>query len=263
MKSKKRFGQNFLNDSIVQDRIVTYFDPKSDQSIIEIGTGLGNLTIPIYHIIKKSFITIEIDADLIKYLLSFYPDIFQVVKILNSDIMKLDFDLIMKKSLKYRIIGSLPYNIAIPIMVRFFSHHKKLIDMHFVLQKEIVDRLIASPNIKLYGRTSVLFQYHFSINPIFHISPYSFRPIPKVNSTFVRFKPYKNRIYPICEVNLLKLITRVAFHQRRKKILNSLKEFFNIEDYSQLCIDYNMRAENLTILEYCKLTNWLSKKERN
>ncbi|WP_197538470.1 16S rRNA (adenine(1518)-N(6)/adenine(1519)-N(6))-dimethyltransferase RsmA, partial [Candidatus Riesia pediculischaeffi] len=223
---------------------------------------LGNLTIPIYERIKHRFITIEIDRDLVHYVLFFHSEIFKVVRILEFDIMKLHLGLLIKKSTKYRIFGSLPYNIAIPIMLKFLSRYENLFDMHFVLQEEIADRLTAKPNHKSYGRISVLFQYYFKIDRFFDISSKSFNPVPKVNSTFVRFRPHKN-FYPSCEIDLLQLITRVAFHQRRKKILNSLKGLFSIDDYKKLHIDENMRAENLTVLDYCNLSNELSSKRRH
>ncbi|AMA64971.1 Ribosomal RNA small subunit methyltransferase A [Candidatus Arsenophonus lipoptenae] len=256
--ARKCFGQHFLTDQLIINDIVNFFNPKVNQSIVEIGPGFGALTVPVSNRIDHMTI-IELDRNLAIYL-SLHPMLLGKITVIQKDAMTFDFSKILKKNNKLiRIFGNLPYNISIPLIFHIFAYSDIIFDMNFMLQKEVVNRLIAKPNTKTYGRLSVMAQYYCKIIPILNIPPSAFTPVPKVESTVVRFIPHELNPYSICDVKLLRLITTRAFNQRRKTIRNSLGSLFKIEDFKQLDINLNNRAENISIENYCKLACKLSK----
>ncbi|VAY02173.1 Ribosomal RNA small subunit methyltransferase A [Arsenophonus endosymbiont of Aleurodicus dispersus] len=255
---RKRFGQNFLTDQFIIDNIVTAFNPKPDQAIVEIGPGLGALTLPVSEHIENMTI-IELDHDLTVRLAA-HPALSAKLTIIPNDAMTIDFGEIMKeKGQSLRVFGNLPYNISTPLMFHLFTYINVIVDMNFLLQKEVVNRLIARPNTKAYGRLSVMAQYYCQIMPILAVPASAFTPAPKVDSAVVKLISHQRNPYLICDVKLLSRITTQAFNQRRKKIRNSLIDLFTLQDFAQLGIDPNCRAENISVENYCNLARKLAK----
>ncbi|QBY42034.1 16S rRNA (adenine(1518)-N(6)/adenine(1519)-N(6))-dimethyltransferase RsmA [Arsenophonus nasoniae] len=256
--ARKRFGQNFLTDPFIIDNMVTAFNPKPDQAIVEIGPGLGALTLPVSEHIENMTV-VELDRDLAARLAA-HPALSAKLTIIQNDAMTIDFGAIAKeKGQPLRAFGNLPYNISTPLMFHLFTYTNAIADMNFMLQKEVVNRLVAGPNTKAYGRLSVMAQYYCQIIPILAVPPSAFTPAPKVDSAVVRLIPHQRNPYPICDVKLLSRITTQAFNQRRKTIRNSLSDLFSVQDFEQLGIDPNCRAENISVENYCKLACRLAK----
>ncbi|WGL98781.1 16S rRNA (adenine(1518)-N(6)/adenine(1519)-N(6))-dimethyltransferase RsmA [Arsenophonus sp. aPb] len=256
--ARKRFGQNFLTDPFIIDNMVTAFNPKPDQAIVEIGPGLGALTLPVSEHIENMTV-VELDRDLAARLAA-HPALSAKLTIIQDDAMTIDFGAIAKeKGQPLRVFGNLPYNISTPLMFHLFTYTNAIADMNFMLQKEVVNRLVAGPNTKTYGRLSVMAQYYCQIIPILAVPPSAFTPAPKVDSAVVRLIPHQRNPYPICDVKLLSRITTQAFNQRRKTIRNSLSDLFSVQDFEQLGIDPNCRAENISVENYCNLACKLAK----
>ncbi|CAL1329286.1 16S rRNA (adenine(1518)-N(6)/adenine(1519)-N(6))-dimethyltransferase RsmA [Candidatus Providencia siddallii] len=253
---RKCFGQNFLIDNFVIKNIVNIIDPKPDQSIIEIGPGFGSLTKVICNKINNITV-IEIDSNLVKYLIS-NSFLKNKITVIHKNAMMFNFGLFAKqKGQSIRIFGNLPYNISTQLIFYLFKFNNLIFDMHFMLQKEVVNRLIAKPGNKNYGSLSVIIQYYCNVIPILEVLPTSFIPIPKVYSSFVKLVPHKKKQYFVKNINLLKFITKQAFNNRRKTIKNSLKKYFNVNQLINLNINPELRAENISFEEYCKMSNYL------
>ncbi|BGI50951.1 MAG: 16S rRNA (adenine(1518)-N(6)/adenine(1519)-N(6)) -dimethyltransferase RsmA [Arsenophonus endosymbiont of Ceratovacuna japonica] len=256
--ARKRFGQFFLIDQFIINKIVDALNPKPNEIIIEIGPGLGALTLPVSKYIDK-MIVIELDRNLVSILAK--DPIFRTkLTIIENDVMKINFSAIAKeKGKSLRIFGNLPYNISTSLIFYLINYINNIIDMNFMLQKEVVNRLIAEPNTKIYGRLSIMAQYYYNIITILEIPSSSFIPIPKVNSSVIRLIPHQKNPYTICNVKLLNYIVTQAFNQRRKVVYNSLNNLFSIQDFKQLGINKNYRAENISVENYCKLASRLEK----
>lgn len=256
---KKKWGQNFLNDQNIISSIIKIINPKQYQTIIEIGPGLGALTQPILNIIDF-LILIELDLQLINKLRQICDH--KKLKILHQDVMTVNFfHLCNQSKKKLRLIGNLPYNIASKLIIYLFQYIDIIDDMHFMLQKEVADRIIAQPHSKNYGRLSILTQYYYQVFPVLKISKHSFIPSPNIESAMIKFVPHHHsNPYPAINVELLSMITQAAFHQRRKIIRNSLSPFFSATEIIKQGININMRAENLTIQQFCMLTKVLHNK---
>ncbi|MFP3029153.1 MAG: 16S rRNA (adenine(1518)-N(6)/adenine(1519)-N(6))-dimethyltransferase RsmA [Arsenophonus sp.] len=256
--ARKRFGQIFLTDRFIIDNIVTAFNPKPNQAIVEIGPGLGALTLPVTKHIENITV-IELDRDLAARLAS-HPALSPKLTIIQNDALTIDFGAIAKeKGQPLRVFANLPYNISTPLIFHLFSYANAIYDINFMLQKEVVNRLVARANTKAYGRLSVMAQYYCQIIPILSVPSSAFTPAPKVDSAVVRLIPHQLNPYPICDVKLLSLVTRQAFNQRRKIIRNSLSYLFGEDDFKQLGIDLNYRAENISVENYCNLARRLAK----
>lgn len=252
--ARKRFGQNFLNDDNVIENIVAAIQPKKDQALVEIGPGLAALTVPISQLVDQLTV-VEIDRDLAARLLN-NPFLKHKINVIQEDAMMVDFTILaqqMKQPL--RVFGNLPYNISTPLMFHLFQFTHAISDMHFMLQKEVVNRLVAAPNSKAYGRLSVMAQYYCQIIPILEVPPYAFKPAPKVDSAVVKLIPHAEIPHKVKDVRMLSRITTEAFNQRRKTIRNSLGNLFNSEQLSALNLDLDARAENLTLQQYCQLAD--------
>ncbi len=255
--ARKRFGQNFLSDHFVIDSIVTAIHPQPGQAIVEIGPGLGALTIPVAQKIDKMTV-IELDRDLAARL-AVHPELASKLTIRQQDAMTADFaELAAEAGQPLRVFGNLPYNISTPLMFHLFTYTNAIRDMHFMLQKEVVNRLVAGPNSKAYGRLTVMAQYYCQIIPVLEVPPTAFRPAPKVDSAVVRLVPHAEIPYPVQNIRMLSRITTQAFNQRRKTIRNSLGDLFTPEQLTELGLDLTLRAENITVEQYCRLANWLS-----
>ncbi|MDF7670152.1 16S rRNA (adenine(1518)-N(6)/adenine(1519)-N(6))-dimethyltransferase RsmA [Orbaceae bacterium ESL0721] len=250
--ARKRFGQNFLHDEFIIESIIAAIQPKPDQALVEIGPGLAALTVPMSKYVDQLTV-IEIDRDLVARL-NDNPLLKDKVTVINQDALLIDFNQLSSELAKpLRVFGNLPYNISTPIMFHLFKYADVITDMHFMLQKEVVQRLVAAPNSKSYGRLTIMAQYFCQIIPVLEVPPSSFSPAPKVDSAVVKLIPYKNRPYNVKDVSILSRITTAAFGQRRKTIRNSLSNLFTEEQLIELDINPNLRAENLTIAQYCLL----------
>jgi 16S rRNA (adenine1518-N6/adenine1519-N6)-dimethyltransferase len=255
--ARKRFGQNFLTDQFVIDSIVSAIHPLPDQAVVEIGPGLAALTEPVASRLN-SMTVVELDRDLAARLET-NPKMAGKLRVIQSDAMKVDFGELSKElGQPLRVFGNLPYNISTPLMFHLFSYTDAIADMHFMLQKEVVNRLVAGPNSKAYGRLSVMAQYYCQIIPVLEVPPTAFTPAPKVESAVVRLVPHAVMPYPVKELRVLSRITTEAFNQRRKTIRNSLGNSFTVEVLTELGIDPAMRAENISVEQYCKLANYIS-----
>lgn len=255
---KKKLGQVFLKDLNIIHDIIKIINIKKKQKIIEIGPGLGALTQHIMNIVEH-LIVIEKDVDLVKKLLKIPNK--KNLKIFNRDVLQFNFfHLTNINTPKLRLIGNLPYYISTKLIIHLFKYINIIHDMHFMFQKEVAKRLLALPNSKEYGSLSVIAQYHYKITPLLNIPMTAFTPIPKVESMMIKLLPHTIPPYPLINTTQLSFLIKLAFSQRRKLIKNSLSTLFNTTEMTQQGIDTKLRAENLTIHQYCILTNMLQKK---
>jgi len=255
--ARKRFGQNFLNDPYIIDSIVSAINPRPGEAIVEIGPGLGALTEPVGERLDAMTV-IELDRDLAARLQT-HPFLGSKLTIFQQDAMAFDFaSLAQEKSQPLRVFGNLPYNISTPLMFHLFSYTEAIRDMHFMLQKEVVNRLVAGPGSKAYGRLTVMAQYYCQVIPVLEVPPESFTPAPKVDSAVVRLVPHANIPHPVQDMRALSRVTTEAFGQRRKTLRNSLGHLFSLEALQEMNINPALRAENISVEQYCQLANWLT-----
>ena len=250
-QTKKRFGQHFLNDHSVIRNIVTSIYPKADDTLIEIGPGLGALTFPLLEKIDHLHV-VEIDRDIIQRLRDR-----QDSRITIHDIDALKFDtqsVHPDEGRSLRIVGNLPYNISTPLIFHLLESSSSILDMHFMLQKEVVDRMTAVPHTKLYGRLSVMVQYHCQTQNLFNVPPSAFSPPPKVDSAVIRLTPWATKPYIAKDEKALSHLVNQAFMKRRKTIRNALKDVLNQEQIEQAGVDPTLRPENLTVENYVNLS---------
>ncbi len=249
IRAKKKFGQNFLHDNAVIERIIQSFNPKSDEVIYEIGPGHGALSKELVNYCQQLNV-IEIDQDIIPILKATFA-LTQNITIHHQDALSWKIP-----QGKNRIIGNLPYNISTPLLIRFLyqSHHIK--DMLFMLQKEVVKRICAPPGIKAYGRLSVMLQYAFECEELFIVPPQAFNPQPKVDSQIIRLKTRSK--LPKVNLQHLEKVVKQAFAQRRKTIKNNLKNWLQEPELIALNIDPKARAETLSVQDYVNITNSLT-----
>ena len=240
---RKRFGQNFLVDHQIINQIISTISPKNDDSIIEIGPGKGAITFPIIEYLDHLSV-IEIDRDLVSMLKSKEQE---KLTIFQADALTFDFSQI---SNKLRVIGNLPYNISSPLLFHLLDYRKQIIDMTFMLQKEVVDRIVAPPGNKTYGRLSVMMQAFYEVELMFVVPKESFEPQPKIESAILYLK---TREQPLVKNSKpLEEIVKLAFSQRRKTLKNCLKSVLN---QSQTEIDLSQRAEMLSTENFVTLMN--------
>ena len=242
-KPRKRFGQNFLVDEQVINQIVSTVSPKKNDTVIEIGPGKGALTFPLINHLEKIHV-IEIDRDLISLLQKKNN---KKISIHESDALVFNFDQFKQN---IRIVGNLPYNISSPLLFHLLNYRDNIIDMTFMLQKEVVDRIVAPPGSKVYGRISVIMQAFFDTELMFVVPKESFNPQPKIESAILylktKSKPLVQNSKPLEE------IVKIAFSQRRKTLKNCLK---SVLDQSQTDIDLSQRAEMLSVENFVTLMN--------
>ncbi len=250
--AKKKFGQNFLKDSSIIHAIIQSIQPLQDDLLVEIGPGLGALTKPLLEKTKHLF-AIELDRDIVNWMQNQYSK--NNITIFNEDVLNFNFHQFDKK---IRIVGNLPYNISTPILFKCIEDIKIIADLHFMLQKEVVDRMIAAPSSPEYGRLSVMLQYYFAMEHLVHVPKESFDPEPKVESSFVRLIPYDNYPFVAKNIDQFGIILKEAFSQRRKTIRNTLKNFMNANDFENIDINPQLRAENLSVSDFVKISNYLS-----
>ncbi|WIO74555.1 16S rRNA (adenine(1518)-N(6)/adenine(1519)-N(6))-dimethyltransferase RsmA [Porticoccaceae bacterium LTM1] len=252
-RARKRFGQNFLVDDNVINKIVDAIHPREDDNLIEIGPGQGAMTRPLLDRCPLLQV-VELDRDLAALLTDKFRN-YPEFKLHQGDALKTDFRQFRFGEKPMRIVGNLPYNISTPLIFHLLSYVGEVIDMHFMLQKEVVDRLAASPGEKAYGRLTVMAQYYCQVEPLFLVPPGSFHPAPKVDSAIVRLLPYKDLPFPAEDVSLLQRLVSACFQQRRKTLRNSLKNFVGADQLDQLDIDLQLRPEVLSVADFVRLSN--------
>jgi 16S rRNA (adenine1518-N6/adenine1519-N6)-dimethyltransferase len=251
-KAKKQFGQNFLVDQNIIADIVRAIRPEPDDNMVEIGPGLGALTRPLLKQLNKLHV-VEIDRDIIARLKTDYPQ--DRIVIHEGDALKFDFAIL---GTPLRIVGNLPYNISSPLLFHFSDYAARIADMHFMLQNEVVERMVAEPSTPAYGRLSVMLQYRFYMEKLLDVPPQSFRPAPKVDSAIVRMIPVPADKIAVKDEALFAKVVLAAFGQRRKTLRNTLKGYLNEADFELLGIDAQLRAENLGVAEFTRIANHLS-----
>lgn len=251
-RPRKRFGQHFLHDAGVIARLVAVIRPLETDTIIEIGPGEGVLTAPL--LAAGAHVTaIEIDRDLAAALperLGF-PE---ALKVVQADVLKLDLAAVAGEP-GVRIVGNLPYNISTPIMFHLFKWREAIADMHFMLQKEVVDRLVAGPGSKQYGRLSVMAAFHCRMERLFSVPPGAFRPPPRVDSAIIRMLPKALDEATLARLPQLEEVVRRAFGQRRKTLRNALKGLVDAKAIEAAGIDPKARAETLSLDQFMTLAN--------
>ncbi|MAR01715.1 MAG: 16S rRNA (adenine(1518)-N(6)/adenine(1519)-N(6))-dimethyltransferase [Oceanospirillaceae bacterium] len=255
-KARKRFGQNFLHDQYVIGRIISSIHPQPDDCLVEIGPGMGALTGPILDATGKLHV-VELDRDLIPILRTQFFN-FPDFHIHEGDALKFDFSTIPAEGQQLRIVGNLPYNISTPLIFHLLSHHSLVKDMHFMLQKEVVERLAAEPGSGDYGRLSIMAQYYCRVEPLFVVGPGSFNPPPKVDSAIVRLVPHPQLPYPAKDPAVLERVVREAFHMRRKTLRNNLKKLIDPGILEEIGIDTSLRPERLTLADYVRIADTLT-----
>jgi len=250
-KAKKSFGQNFLVDQNIIASIVRCIHPMPDDNMVEIGPGLGALTRPLLKTLNTLHV-VEIDRDIIARLKTDYPQ--DKIVIHEGDALKFDFATL---GAPLRIVGNLPYNISSPLLFHFANYAEGITDMHFMLQNEVVERMVAAPSTAAYGRLSVMLQYRFHMEKLLDVPPQSFRPAPKVDSAIVRMIPMPANQIAVKDEALYAKVVASAFGQRRKTLRNTLRDYLVENDFAQLDINPQLRAENLGVAEYTRIANFL------
>ncbi|MCB1827104.1 MAG: 16S rRNA (adenine(1518)-N(6)/adenine(1519)-N(6))-dimethyltransferase RsmA [Coxiellaceae bacterium] len=251
MKARKRFGQHFLTDDYCLQSMATAIAPKTDDHLVEIGPGQGALTEYLTDQ-SKQLDLIELDRDLIPLLEKKFQN---KVTIHQCDVLEFDLHQLYHDQ-KLRVVGNLPYNISTPLLFHLFSQLELIEDMHFLLQKEVVDRLVAKPGSKNYARLSVMSQFYCQATAIIEVPPTAFDPPPKVESTFVRLAPHKEP-HKVNSHEQLEAIVREAFSYRRKTLSNSLKRWISADQLAALNIDPKRRPQELTVEEYIRISDAL------
>ena len=255
-KAKKSLGQNFLNDQNIIHNIISQAHIKADDYVIEIGPGLGALTSHILPITKELHV-IEYDADVIPFLKAKCTNIGKL-HILEQDVLTVDFTQ-FQQTKKIKLIGNLPYNISSPILFHLITYKHLFKDMHFMLQKEVVNRIIATPNNKNYGRLSVMLQYHFDCQGLFDVPPSAFSPQPKVDSKIIRLTPYKTLPCLAKDYKLFANLVKHTYNQRRKTLRNTIKTLApQIIDSIDIPVNLNLRPENLSVEDFASLANFIT-----
>lgn len=250
---RKRFGQNFLHDTFIINEIIQAINPKTEDNLLEIGPGLGALTLPLLKKVEQ-LTAVEIDWDLQKYL-SEHPATQGKLRLIAADALKLDYH---EMGMQLRIIGNLPYNISTPLLIHLLHFCSSIKDMHFMLQKEVVERMAASPGSKDYGRLSVIIQYHCEVENLFLVPPQAFDPPPKVDSAIVRLTPHSVSPFDAVNTEVLERIVASSFAMRRKTLNNNLKGIVSAEQLEHLGIDGGKRPEQISVAQYVQLAKFIS-----
>ncbi|TNC80932.1 MAG: 16S rRNA (adenine(1518)-N(6)/adenine(1519)-N(6))-dimethyltransferase [Oleiphilus sp.] len=254
-QARKRFGQNFLDDEAVIEQIISGIHPRPADNMVEIGPGLGALTEHLLEALDGRLNVVELDRDLVPVLRTKffnYPE-FQIHE---ADALKFDFNALASEDAPLRVVGNLPYNISTPLIFHLLENIHCLKDMHFMLQKEVVERMVAQPGDSSYGRLGIMCQYYCRVQPLFVVGPEAFSPSPKVDSAIVRLSPYTELPYPAESVSRLQGIVKQAFTKRRKTLRNALAGVIPLEALDALGIDAGLRPENLSLSDFVRLSNY-------
>ena len=256
-RPRKRFGQHFLKDPGIIEAIAQAIDPQPGDTVVEIGPGHGAITESLARRAGQLH-CVELDRDLAAALRRRFGQRDNVT-IHEADALKFDF-CALGDSL--RIVGNLPYNISTPLLFHLLQYRDCILDMHFMLQKEVVDRMAAGPGSKAYGRLGIMLGCYLNIESLFDVPPEAFEPPPEVNSAVVRLDPLPTGTYDITDEAELSALVAKAFMQRRKTLRNALREKADAGDFEALGIDAGLRPEQLAIADYVRLSNHLLSKSR-
>jgi 16S rRNA (adenine1518-N6/adenine1519-N6)-dimethyltransferase len=241
--ARKRFGQHFLSDGGIIDAIVDAIHPEAGQAMVEIGPGLAALTQPLVERLGHLTV-IELDRDLAVRL-----RLHKQLSVVESDVLKVNFTELFKGQ-KLRVVGNLPYNISTPILFHLLMHVGVIEDQHFMLQKEVIDRMVASPSTSDFGRLSVMLQWRYEMENVLFVPPESFEPPPRVDSAVVRMIP-RAQPAPV-DFQLLEKMVQVAFSQRRKLLRHTLGAWLTERNFAGT-FDVQRRAEEVPVQEYLDL----------
>ena len=257
-RARKRFGQNFLHDAGVIHRILRAIHPRAGERLVEIGPGQGALTEGLMGSGAKLDV-IELDLDLIPILQVKFganPNF----RLNQGDALKFDFTRLDAAPHSLRVVGNLPYNISTPLIFHLLDHAGVIEDMHFMLQKEVVERLAAEPGGGDWGRLSIMVQYHCRVEHLFNVGPGAFNPPPKVDSAIVRLVPHAVLPHPAKDAKLLERVVREAFNMRRKTLRNTLKQLLSNEDIEAAGVDGSLRPEQLDLAAFVRLADRLAER---
>jgi 16S rRNA (adenine1518-N6/adenine1519-N6)-dimethyltransferase len=257
-RARKRFGQHFLTDPGVIDAIVRAITPRPDDVIVEIGPGQGAITSALAAAAGQLH-CVELDRDLAGELRSRYGETSNV-RIHQADALEFEY---CRLGASLRVVGNLPYNISTPLLFRLLDHRDCIADMHFMLQKEVVDRMAASPGSKAYGRLGIMLGCHLEIESLFDVGPDSFQPPPAVMSAVVRLRPLPPGTHRIDDEDVLRKTVATAFSHRRKTLRNALKPVVSEFELRDLGIEPGARPETLPIADYVTLANYLARRGDN
>lgn len=247
--ARKRFGQHFLSDRFAIDAIVDAIAPQEGEALVEIGPGLGAMTLPLLERCRKLTV-IELDRDLAARLRRQAG-----LAVIEADVLNVDFEALATEAQQpLRVVGNLPYNISTPILFHLLPSASRVLDQHFMLQKEVVERMVAAPGSKAYGRLSVMLQWRYDMESVLDVEPESFDPPPQVRSAVVRMLPLPSRTD--IDADLLGELVTVAFSQRRKVLRNTLGRWLDERRYGGT-FDLQRRAEEVPVAEYLALTSAL------
>lgn len=252
-KARKRFGQCFLHDQGTIQRILNAVSPRIGERLVEIGPGRGAITQGLLGA-SGSLDVVELDRDLIEPLRARLGGLGEL-RIHQGDALAFDLCALVPAPEQLRVVGNLPYNISTPLLFRFLDQAHCILDLHLMLQREVVERIVAPPGGKTYGRLSVMVQTRCAAWCQFHIGPGAFTPAPKVESAFLRLLPYRTLPFPIDNPALHGRIVAAAFSQRRKTLRNALSGLIAAGVFEGACIDPGRRAETLTIADFARLAN--------
>ncbi|HEV3430407.1 MAG TPA: 16S rRNA (adenine(1518)-N(6)/adenine(1519)-N(6))-dimethyltransferase RsmA [Paraburkholderia sp.] len=257
--ARKRFGQNFLVDTHVIESIVDIIRPQRGERMVEIGPGLGALTEPLIERLstpEAPLHAVELDRDLIGRLTKKFGPLLELHA---GDALAFDFGSLAAEGDKpsLRIVGNLPYNISSPLLFHLASFAERVIDQHFMLQNEVVERMIAEPGTKAFSRLTVMLQYRYVMDKVLDVPPESFQPPPKVDSAIVRMIPYAPHELPKVDAAILGELVTAAFSQRRKMLRNTLADYRERLDFEALGFDLQRRAEDVPVDEYVRVAQAL------
>lgn len=255
-RARKRFGQNFLHDAGVIHRILRAIHARPGEHLLEIGPGQGALTEGLLGSGARLDV-IELDKDLVPLLNMKYGNHPQFT-LNQGDALKFDFNRLQASPHSLRVVGNLPYNISTPLIFHLLNNASLIRDMHFMLQKEVVERLAAEPGGGDWGRLSIMVQYHCRVEHLFNVGPGSFNPPPKVDSAIVRLVPHDVLPYPAKDHQLLEKVVREAFNQRRKTLRNTLKALLTAEQIEAAQVDGGKRPEQLDLAAFVRLADQLA-----
>lgn len=254
-RARKRFGQNFLVDPNIIRKIVQAVRPLEGEMVVEIGPGLGAITAPLIECLGHLDV-VEIDRDLIQRLHTRYAP--GQITIHEGDALKFDF---ASLGVELRVVGNLPYNISTPLLFHLAACASHVRDMTFMLQKDVVMRMVAEPATEAYGRLSVMLQYRFRMARLFDVPPNAFSPAPKVVSSIVRLVPLPAEQLGAHDEMMLGQVVSAAFGQRRKTLRNTLREYLDIDDFAALGIDSGLRGERLTVGDFVMIANYVTSRQ--
>jgi 16S rRNA (adenine1518-N6/adenine1519-N6)-dimethyltransferase len=250
--ARKRFGQHFLSDAGIIDAIVQAIAPVPGQRVVEIGPGLAALTQPLVERLGRLTV-VELDRDLAVRLRANSQ-----LEVIESDVLKVNFAAIAQAQGRLRVVGNLPYNISTPILFHLLDFVNVIEDQHFMLQKEVIDRMVAQPATSDYSRLSVMLQWRYAMENILFVPPESFNPPPRVNSAVVRMVPLQNP--PEVDVSLLETLVQVAFSQRRKLLRHTLGKWLEERSMAHV-FDLQRRAEEVPVDQYIALAQLVKSTE--